>query len=226
MSSDKIEQLRKEVVSGAQFIYAKRLVEDGEGNTSIKVNKNEILVTPSSTKYDLLSPEKIVHMDLDGNVLVPGVMPSTEVKMHLAVYKDRPKVGCVMHTHSSYVSMLSILRRGIPVIMEQQITFLGGEIKCTEITEAHTDEMGTSAIEALGINNAAILANHGAIICGKSLDHTVRFAVILEKLAKVYWGALQVGEPFTIPEENFEEFEKLFNALFACYPRRLKKKKE
>ena len=225
MSSDKIERLRKDVVRGAQKIYAKGINEDGEGNTSARIDKNEILVTPSSTNYDQLTPEKIVHMDLDGNVLSTGVMPSTEVKMHLGVYRDRPKVGSIIHTHSPYVTMLSILRKGIPIIMEQQIIFLGGEIRCTEITRAHTDEMGTNAIEALGINNAAILANHGAIICGKSVDHTVRFAIFLEKIAKIYWGALQVGEQvFTIPEENFEEHEKLFNGLFACYPRRLKKK--
>ncbi len=224
MSSDKIERLRKDVVRGAQKIYSKGLVEDGEGNTSIRLNKNEILVTPSSTKYELLTPDKIVHMDLDGNVISTGLMPSTEVKMHLEIYKDRPKVGCVMHTHSPYASMLSVLRKNIPIIMEQQIIFIGGEVQCTKITEAHTEEMGIVAIEALGINNAAILANHGAIICGKSVEHTIRIAVFLEKMAKIYWGASQIGEPFTIPKENFGEFEKLFNSLFACYPRRLKKK--
>ena len=108
--------------------------------------------------------------------------------------------------------------------MEQQIIFLGGEITCTNITEAHTAEMGEVAIKALDINNAAILANHGAVICGKSPDHAIRFSVLLEKMAKIYWGALQVGEPEVIPEENRHEHEKLFHTLFSCYPRRLKKK--
>ena len=225
MSMDKIERLRRDIVRGAQKIYARRINEDGEGNTSARINKTEILVTPSSTNYDQLVPEKMVHMDLDGNVLSKGLLPSSEVKMHLGVYRDRPKAGSIIHTHSPYVTMLSVLRKGIPILMEQQIIYLGGEIHCTDITKAHTDEMGTNAVKALGINNAAILANHGAIVCGKSVDHAVRFAVFLEKIAKIYWGALQVGETvFTIPEENFEEHEKLFNALFACYPRRLKKK--
>ena len=222
METDKLEQLRKIVVRGAQEIYTKGLVEDGEGNVSVRVNSNEILVTPTSTKYDLLTPDLIVHMDLSGNVIGTGKIPSTEVKMHLAVYKERPKVKCVIHNHSPYVSMLSILRKNIPIIMEQQLIFLGGEIRCTEITEAHTEEMGVSALKALGRNNAAILANHGAIVCGKSLDHVVRFAVILEKLAKVYWGALQIGEPLAIPKENLEEHEKTFTSLFASYPRRLR----
>ena len=221
--NEKLVELRNEVVKGAQTIYAKGLVENGEGNVSVRVNKNEILITPSSNRYEDLVPEAIVHLDLDGNPIKSKSIPSTETKMHLAVYKSRPKVKCVIHNHSSYVTMLSVLRRNIPVIMEQQIIFLGGEIKCSEITEAHTEEMGSSALNALNLNNAAILANHGAIICGKSVEHAVRFAIILEKLAKVYWGALQVGEPLCIPEENVKEHEKMFNRLFACYPRKMRK---
>ena len=223
MAIEKLEKLRKTVVRGAQEIYSKGLVEYGEGNVSVRINKNEILVTPTSTKYDMLSPELIVHMDLEGNVIGSGRIPSTEVKMHLAVYKDRPKAKCVIHNHSPYISMLSVLRKGIPIIMEQQVIFLGGEIHCTEITEAHTEEMGASALKALDRNNAAVLANHGAIICGKSLDHAVRFSVVLEKIAKVYWGALQIGDPLTVPNENLEEHEKMFNSLFACFPKRLRK---
>jgi len=185
--NDKLKELQKEVVKGAQTIYAKGLVENGEGNVSIRINKNEIVCTPTSTNYDRLTPEKIIHMDLDGNVIGSKGLASTEVKMHIAVYRDRPKVRCVIHNHSTYATILSVLRKNIPIIMEQQVIMLGGEIKCSKITEAHTDEMGTSAIEALGMNNAAILANHGTIICGKSQDHAVRFASILEKLAKIYW---------------------------------------
>lgn len=226
MAVNKEENLRGEVVRGAQEIYAKGLVEDGEGNISVRLSKNEILVTPTSTNYDRLTPESIVHMDLDGNVIGSGNIPSTEVKMHLAVYRDRPKVNCVIHDHSTYATIISVLRKNIPILMEQQIIFLGGEIKCTKITEAHTDEMGSSALEALDRNNAAILANHGAVICGKSVDHAVRFGVILEKLAKVYWGSLQVGEPLPIPEENQVEHAKMFDMLFSCYPRRMRKKSE
>ncbi|MBD3256176.1 MAG: hypothetical protein GF383_13850 [Candidatus Lokiarchaeota archaeon] len=223
MSTDKIQSLRKDVVRAAQEIYKKGLVENGEGNVSVRINKNEILSTPTSTNYMDLTPEKIVHMDLDGNVLDSNAIPSTEVKMHLAVYRDRRKAGCVIHNHSTYVTILSVLRKNLPIMMEQQVIFLGGEINCTDITEAHTQEMGSVAIKALGRQNAAILANHGAVICGKSVDHAVRFAVILEKMAKVYWGSLQVGEPLSIPEEILAEHRTMFDKLFACYPRRLRK---
>jgi len=224
MVDDKLQRLREEVVQGAQEVYSKGLVENGEGNFSVRVNRNEIMCTPTSTNYMDLTPEKIVHMDLDGNVLDSNAIPSTEVKMHLAIYRDRKKAKCVIHTHSTYATMLSAVRKNLPVVMEQQIIFLGGRIKCTEATEAHTEEMGDVAIKSLGKNNGAILANHGTVICGKSAEQAIRFAVILEKMAKVYWGALQIGEPLEVPEENWPEHEKMFNMLFACYPRRLKKK--
>jgi L-ribulose-5-phosphate 4-epimerase len=217
-----LDQIREEVVSTAQKMYENGLVENGEGNVSIRVGRNEIMCTPTSTPYELLTPDKIVHMDLDGNVIGSNKIPSTEVKMHLAIYKDRRKAKCVIHDHSTYVSMLSAVRMNLPVMMEQQIIFLGGEINCTKITEAHTEEMGSVAIEALGKNNCAILANHGAVVCGKSADHALRFAIIFEKMAKVYWGARQIGEPLEVPKENWEEHEKMFEGLFACYPRRLK----
>ncbi|MHA1148133.1 MAG: class II aldolase/adducin family protein [Promethearchaeota archaeon] len=224
MVEDKIQKLREDVVRGAQEIYSKRLVENGEGNVSIRINKNEILCTPTSTNYMDLTPEKIVHMDLNGNVIGSNAIPSTEVKMHLAIYRDRPKAKAVIHNHSTYVSIISTLRKSLPILMEQQIIFLGGEIQCTESTEAHTEAMGEVAIKALGKNNCAILANHGAVVCGKSIDHAVRFAVIFEKMAKVYWGALQVGTPLEVPREHWHEHEVMFKRLFACYPRRLKNK--
>ena len=226
MATNRLYKFREDVLKGAQQIYAKGLVENGEGNISIRINKNEIFVTPTSVNYDQLTPESFIHMDLDGNVLDGSRMPSTEVKLHLAIYRARPKVKSVIHDHSTYATILSVLRKSIPIIMEQQIIFLGGEIKCTEITEAHTEEMGPSAIKALDINNAAILANHGAVVCGKSVEHAVRFAVLLEKIAKVYWGSLKIGNPLEIPEENTKEHYKLFYQLNSSCPRSMLKKNE
>ena len=80
METSKINELRKTVVRGAQEIYNKGLVEDGEGNVSVRINKNEILTTPTSTKYSLLSPELIVHMDLEGNVLGSGKFHPRKLK--------------------------------------------------------------------------------------------------------------------------------------------------
>jgi L-ribulose-5-phosphate 4-epimerase len=225
METDKEDQLRMEVVEGAQAIFSKGLVEAGEGNVSVRNgNKPEFFITPSFNQYEGLTKDEIVRMNFDEQALSAGKLPSTEAKMHIAIYKSRKKVNCVIHTHSTFATMLSVVRKGIPVIMEEQVIFLGGSIDIAPFGKAHTDEIGQVALETLDIKNAALLANHGVIVCGRSVDQTVKFAELVEKLARVYWGALQVGEPFIIPEEHYERFYKHFDSLFANYPRKMKRK--
>ncbi|TFF94786.1 MAG: class II aldolase/adducin family protein [Promethearchaeota archaeon] len=219
----KEEELRENVVNAAKAIFNKGLVEAGEGNVSIRNGrKEEFFITPSFNQYDTLVKDEVVHMNFEGEALSSGKLPSTEAKMHTAIYKARKKVGAVIHTHSTYATLLSIVRKGIPIIMEEQVIFLGGSIDVSQFGKAHTDEIGEAALNSLGIKNAALLANHGVIVCGKNIDHVVKFAELVEKLAKIYWGALQVGNPYNIPEENYKRFEKHFNSLFASYSRKKK----
>ncbi len=225
MSINKEDQLRLDVVKGAKAIFTKGLVEAGEGNVSIRNGKKEeLFITPSFNQYVTLKKEDIVHMDFKGNALSAGKLPSTEVKMHIAIYKSRPKVQAVIHTHSPHATMLSIIRKNIPIIMEEMYVFLGGSIDVSDFGEAHTGEIGQVALNALGIKNAALLANHGVIVCGKSIDHAVKFAELTEKLARIYWGSLQIGEPNLILEEHLERFQKLHDSLFANYPRSMRKR--
>ena len=225
MATNKEDQLRIEVVKGAKAIFAKGLVEAGEGNVSIRNGKKEeLFITPSFNQYDTLKRDEIVHLNFEGTPLSVGKLPSTEAKMHIAIYKSRPKVQAVIHTHSPFATMLSIVRKRIPIIMEEMYIFLGGSVDVSEFGEAHTIEIGEVALKALGIKNAALLANHGVIVCGKSLDHAIKFAELVEKLAKVHWGALQIGEPNIISMDHLERFQKLFESLFANYPRRMLKK--
>lgn len=224
MASNKEDHLRMEVVKGAKKIFAKGLVEAGEGNVSVRNGKKEeLFITPSFNQYDTLKKDEIVHLNFDGTPLSGGKLPSTETKMHIAIYQSRPKVQAVIHTHSTFATILSIVRKGIPIIMEEMFIFLGGPIDVSEFGEAHTGKIGEVALKALGIKNAALLANHGVIVCGKSLDHAVKFAELAEKLAKMYWGALQIGEPKVVSKEHLDRFQKLFESLFANYPRRTHK---
>ena len=224
MSLNKEDQLRMEVVKAAKSIFSKGLVEAGEGNVSVRNGKKEeFFITPSFNQYDTLKKEEIVHMNFNAIALSAGKLPSTEAKMHIAIYKSRPKVQAVIHTHSPFATILSINRKSIPLIMEEMFIFLGGTIDVSDFGEAHSGEIGQTALKALGIKNAALLANHGNIVCGKSLDHAVKFAELVEKLAKMYWGALQIGEPYILSNKQLERFQKLFKSLFANYPRAMHK---
>lgn len=221
--NDLLDQLKIEVVDTAKKVYNRGLNQNNEGNVSIRIpRKEEILITPTANIYETLTKDQIVHLAFDGTPLSSGKLPSTEVKLHLALYKARPKVQSVIHTHSEYCSILSIVRKSIPVIMEEQIIYLGGSIDLSKYGEAHTDDLGQVALDALGYKNAALLASHGAIACGKSSMNALKNSELAEKFAKMYWGALQIGEPKVL-EGDLSKFYKMFKQLFANCPKKLLK---
>ena len=224
MEANKINELKKEVVKAAKSLFNKGIVENNEGNVSVRVGRiEEFLITPTANQYDTLTEDQIVHMAFDGTPLSTGKLPSTEAKLHTAIFKSRPKVQCVIHTHSTYATMLSVLRKNIPIIMEEQVIYLGGSIDLSSYGEAHTDDFGQVALDALGYKNGALLANHGVIVCGKSVSNAIKNAEFVEKLAKIYWGTLQVGEPHILTDQNLDKFHKMFKQLFANCPRKMLK---
>jgi L-ribulose-5-phosphate 4-epimerase len=218
-------KLRLEVVNAAKAIFNKGLVEAGEGNVSVRNGKKEeFFITPSFNQYVDLKPDDIVKMNFEGECFSSGKLPSTEAKMHTTIYKARKKVNGVIHTHSTYATMISVLHKNIPIIMEEQVVFLGGAVDVSSYGEAHTEDLGQEALNALGYKNAALLANHGSILCGRSIDHAIKFAELTEKLAKIYWGTLQVGKPYILENEDLSKFKTMFKGLFANAPRKLLKK--
>jgi L-ribulose-5-phosphate 4-epimerase len=224
MSTNNLDELRTLVVKAAKAIYEKGLVENNEGNVSVRIGKTEeYLITPTANQYDLLTSDQIVHMGFDGTPLSSGKLPSSETKLHVAIFKSRPKVQCVIHAHSTFATMLSIVRKDIPIIMEEQVVYLGGSIKVSSYGEAHTDDIGDVAVKALGYKNGALLANHGIIVCGKSITNAIKNAELVEKLAKIYWGSLMIGEPNILENENLEKFQTMFRQLFSNCPRKLLK---
>jgi len=224
MAVIKEDQLRIELVKGAKKIYENALNQNNEGNLSVRNGKKEeIFITPSANQYDTLTSDQVVHISFDGTPLSTGKLPSTEAVMHLAIYKARPKVQSVIHTHSTFATILSIVRKRIPIIMEEQVVYLGGSIELAPHGEAGEKEIGEAALMGLGYRNGALLASHGAIVCGKSITQAVKNAELVEKFAKVYWGVLQVGEPVVFPEDKLVKFRTMFKRMFANCPRSLLK---
>ncbi|MEJ2296085.1 MAG: class II aldolase/adducin family protein, partial [Candidatus Lokiarchaeota archaeon] len=212
------------IVNAGRDLFNKGILENNEGNISMRtLKKDELLITPTGNNYQTFTPDQIVHMKFDGTALNSGKLPSTEVKMHIAIYQSRPKVKSIIHTHSVYASMLSILRKNIPIIMEEQVIYLGGPIDISLYGEAHTDDISEAALDALGYKNGALLANHGVIVCGKSIQNAIKNAELVEKLAKVYWGALQIGTPHILNNEPLDKFYIMFKKLFSNCPRSMLK---
>lgn len=221
------KQLRSEVVRGAKLIFEKGLVQAGEGNISVRVpEKNEILITPTFNKYYDLTEDDIVHMKFNGAVLSQSRKPSSEYRLHVAVYEARPKVNAVIHTHSPYATMMSAARIKIPVLIEEQVIFLGGYVDISEFASAHTEEFSKNVVEALGTRNGTLMANHGDLLCGREMDHAVKMAELVEKLAWIHYGATMMGGTVTISERSCPMFIDEFEEKFATHTQDLSKCEE
>jgi len=216
--------LKKEVIIGSNKVFIRGLVQAGEGNISMRVpNKDEFYITPTFNQYEGLKESDLVHMKFDGTILSKGKKPSSEYKLHVAVYQSRPKVKAVIHTHSPYATMMSAARKTIPVLIEEQVIFLGGYVGLSEFASAHTEEFSLNVVKALGTRNGTLMANHGALVCGKTMEHAVKMAELVEKLAWIHYGATQIGGTHVISEKSCPMFIEEFEEKFATHTEEMAK---
>ena len=196
------EAAREELVS-----YSARLLDDGlavgsAGNLSVRLG-DLVAITPSGISYRELRPADIAVISIDGTEVDTPETPSSEMPMHLAVYVAT-KASAVVHTHSPEVIALSASRDELPAI-HYAITTLGGPVRVAPYVRFGSTGLAGAAVRALDGRRAAILRNHGAITCGRSLAEAYDHALLLEWLARVYRLALSYGEPRILSDSELAE---------------------
>jgi len=188
--------------------FGRRLLEDRlaygtAGNLSCRLG-SLVAITPSSTRYDDLTPHDIWLMGLDGSIEVAGkASPSSELPLHLAVYASTPALA-VVHTHSAEVVALSTVPDELPAI-HYSIIDLGGPVPVVAYSRFGSAALAEGASSALTSHSAVILQNHGAVTYGKSLAQAYERALLLEWLASTYRRALQLGVPRILSEQELSE---------------------
>ena len=171
------------------------------GNVSVRLSANRFLITPSGVPYERLNPADMVEMDLSGGYY-GDLLPSTEWRMHHAIYEARPQAGAVVHTHSTYCTALSALRIGIPRFHYMIAVAGGDDIRCADYATFGTEELAIHMMTALQDRSACLLANHGMICFGPTLSKALWLAVEVETLARQFWAARQIGDPVLLsPDE-------------------------
>ena len=178
------------------------------GNVSLRY-KDGFLITPSGMTYDRLNPNDIVYVAMDGKAEL-SLRPSSEWRMHRDIYAARPEANAVVHTHSTYATALSCLRKDIPAF-HYMIAVAGGmDIKCSDYALFGTQELSDTMIIALTNRRACLLGTHGMICFHDNLDKTLWLAIEVETLAKQYWHACQAGEPVLLSETQMCEVLEKF----------------
>jgi len=195
-----ISSLRNEMVRICREAYAERLFAGTSGNLSLRLkDTDEMLITPTGLRYDVMMGEDIVHMRLDGTVLEGVRLPSSEWQMHAVLYEMLDDVLSVFHTHSPYATSCAANRKDIPFFLIEMGPFLGGKIKCARFEKPGTRELGLAAVEMLSRgSNACLLASHGVVAIGRNLAESFIRAEYAEDAARIYSLALQTGEPVII----------------------------
>ena len=172
------------------------------GNISVRVDDETFLITPSGMSYGSLKIDDIVMADMKGNTIDSKRKPSIEHALHRTIYRHRPDVGAVIHTHPQYSTAFAIARKDIPAVSEELIQIIGEGVKCAEYALPGTEELAANVVSALGNNNAALLANHGAVCVGGDLSDAFKVAEVLEKSAKTIIMATILGTPEVISHDE------------------------
>ncbi|MGC2774368.1 MAG: class II aldolase/adducin family protein [Bradyrhizobium sp.] len=204
--------IRENIIAKCRWMNASGLNQGTSGNISARY-KDRMLITPSATPYDAMKPEMIASMPLDGEYgsWEGPLKPSTEWRFHLDIMRGRPDVGGVVHTHSTYATVLAIARKSIPACHYMIAAFGGHDIRCAGYARYGTAELSELALAALEGRNGCLLANHGMIAVGANLDKAMWLAVELETIARQYYLSLALGQPHILTETEIAETAQGFS---------------
>jgi L-ribulose-5-phosphate 4-epimerase len=187
------------------------LVAWTSGNVSGRDPKSGLVVIkPSGVRYETLSPEKMVVVDERGTVVDGSLKPSSDVYAHLYVYRNRPDVGGIAHTHSTFATAFAALGRPIPASLTAMCDEFGGPIPCGGYARVGGDEIGREVVEGIGISPAILLKSHGVFAIGPTPEAAVKAAVMTEDAAQTVFFASLLGRPEEIPAEEIERAHRRY----------------
>jgi L-fuculose-phosphate aldolase len=200
MSKDELA-LRAGIITQCRWMNDHGLNQGTSGNISAR-HGGTMLLTPSAIAYDAMTPEMICAMPIEGEYGVwEGThIPSTEWRFHLDIMRARPEVNAIVHTHSTFATILAIGRHDIPACHYMIAAFGGHTVRCADYATFGTKELSANVLTALKGRSACLLANHGMIVTGSSLAKAMWAAVELETLAKQYYHAVVMGKPVILDE--------------------------
>jgi len=201
-------KLRKAVIAAAQQLNPLGINQGTSGNISVRAGDG-LLVTPSGIPYDALQPAQIVWMDLEGQ-FDGDWQPSSEWRFHCDIIRARPEIDAVVHTHATRATALACLGKGIPAFHYMVAAAGGADIRCAPYATFGTAALSGHALAALEDRMACLLANHGLIACGRTLDKALALAVEVEALAAMYLQALTIGPPVLLDDEEMARVLRKF----------------
>ena len=211
-----LETLREELWLLHMELPKNDLVRWTGGNVSaLDKESGLVAIKPSGIRYEALRPEHMVIVDLDGRVVEGEYKPSSDTASHLFIYRHRPDVGGIVHTHSPYATAFAAVNRPIPVVLTAMADEFGGPIPCGGFALIGGEEIGKIVVDSIGSSPAVLLKNHGVFTIGRTAESAVKAAVMVEDVARTVWLALQIGQPEEILQEDVDKLHYRYTHVYG-----------
>lgn len=169
------------------------LVSGTWGNISVRVDANTMVITPSGQQYEKVQTGDMVVVNIFDLSYAGDIKPSSELKLHAEIYKRRKEVNAVIHTHQMNASTVAAARREVPPILDDMAQLLGPSVRVADYALPNTKKIVKATIKALKGRNAALLANHGAVVVGRDMEEAFWGCQVLEKACKAFIEAEFLG---------------------------------
>jgi L-ribulose-5-phosphate 4-epimerase len=211
-----LETLREELWRLHMELPKNNLVTWTGGNISGRdPQTGYVAIKPSGVRYEDLRPEHMVILDLDGQQVEGDLKPSSDTASHLYIYRHRPDVNGVVHTHSPYATAFAAVGRPIPVYLTAHGDEFGGPIPCGGFALIGSEAIGKVVLESIGDSRAVLLKNHGVFTVGPNAEAAVKAAVMVEDVAHTVWLALQLGQPDEISPEDVAKLHHRYTHVYG-----------
>jgi L-ribulose-5-phosphate 4-epimerase len=207
-----LDALCHEVCLLHQELPHSNLVTWTSGNVSGRDPESGLVVIkPSGILYHDLTPDKLVVMDLEGRIVQGNLKPSSDTRTHLYLYRNRPDIHGIVHTHSPFATAFAAVGRPIPAVLTAICDEFGGAIPVGGFAPIGDEAIGQEILRSIGAGKAILLQNHGVFTLGTSARDAVKAAVMVEDAARTVYYALQLGNLIPIPDEMIARLHKRYN---------------
>jgi L-ribulose-5-phosphate 4-epimerase len=215
-----LEKLRAEVYRANMALPANGLVTWTSGNVSGRDPETGLVVIkPSGVLFDELTPQNMAIVDSDGNVVEAALGPSTDTASHLSIYKRRPDVNGIVHTHSNYATAFAAVGQPIPVCLTAIADEFGTTIPCAPYVRIGDQEIGEVIVQHIGSSVAILMKQHGVFTIGATVAKALKAAVMVEDVARTVWLAMQIGQVEELPAEeiaaNYDRYQHRYGTFAA-----------
>lgn len=202
-------EARRDIIACARQVYDKGIVAATDGNISFRMMTDRVMITPSGTSFANLSSDELVYVDIDGNILSFGQKPSSELPMHIEIYRQRPAVNAIIHAHPPFATALTLAGVSLADPILPEVVLMFGKIPTAPYATPSTRESAESIRHLIKDHDAILLDHHGAVTYGESLEEAFYKMEKLEHAAKTILAARSIGSPKKLDEEQTSKLKDL-----------------